>query len=185
MAAYAASASCCSPFMLVCPCLTRRSTSACHSRPAFPVETFHPRDSVDNGRAGVPPILFAPSSVSGPVALVMATARGVAPLGAITAAGADSLCEPAPPALLPVRHSPSRRRHRRRWWSLTPPFHPSPTGCSREAVTRGQVRSLLQLSSGSPLPGLTVSSSDLARNGLGVGRFLWDRCPSDGSLARP
>ena len=185
MAAYAASASFCSPFMLICPCLTRRSTSACHPRPAFPVETFHPRDSVDNGRAGVPPILFTPSSVSGPVALVMATARGVAPLGAITAAGADSLCEPAPPALLPVRHSPSRRRHRRRWWSLTPPFHPSPTDCSREAATRRQVRSLLQLSSGLPLPGLTVSSSDLARNGLGVGRFLWDRCPSDGSLARP
>ena len=96
-----------------------------------------------------------------------------------------SSAEPIPPALLPVRHSPSRRRHRRRWWSLTPPFHPSPAGCCRVATTSWQDSSLLQLSSGSPLPELPVSSSDLALSGLGVGRFLWGRRPSDGSLARP
>jgi hypothetical protein len=33
---------------------------------------------------------------------------------------------PGPLALLPGARSPSRRRHRRRWWALTPPFHPSP-----------------------------------------------------------
>ncbi len=56
---------------------------------------------------------------------------------------------PIPPALLPVRHSPSRRRHRRRWWSLTPPLHPLPW-----LVSLWLVRSLLQLSSG-PNPAWT------------------------------
>jgi hypothetical protein len=95
------------------------------------------------------------------------------------------LQQPTPPALLPVRHSPSRRRHRRRWWSLTPPFHPSPMGLTQRACACGLACSLLQLSSGSPLPGLTVSSSDLAREGLGVGKFLWEGSPSDGPLACP
>jgi hypothetical protein len=40
------------------------------------------------------------------------------------------------------------------------------------------VRSLLQLSSGVTLPGLTVSSSDLAPKGLGVGKFLWASSPA-------
>jgi hypothetical protein len=93
--------------------------------------------------------------------------------------------EPTPPALLPVRHSPSRRRHRRRWWSLTPPFQPSPSDATEGIGVSGLVCSLLQLSSGSPPPGLTVSSSDLTREGPGVGKFLWDLRPSDGPLACP
>lgn len=77
-----------------------------------------------------PRFCFQPSSISGP-SLVTTTARGVIPLSVITATGMslshrDPVRRPIPPALLPVRHSPSRRRHRRRWWSLTPPFHPLP-----------------------------------------------------------
>jgi len=48
------------------------------------------RNGVDGRQAGVPPILFRPSSVSGPLALVMAAARGITPLGALTAAGVDT-----------------------------------------------------------------------------------------------
>ena len=58
-------------------------------------------NKVDNEQAGVPPILFQPSSVSGPVALVMAAARGVTPLGALTAAGVDALVGTHPTCLAP------------------------------------------------------------------------------------
>lgn len=32
----------------------------------------------------------------------------------------------SPPALLPIGHSPSRRRLRQRWWAFTPPVRPCP-----------------------------------------------------------
>lgn len=43
----------------------------------------------------------------------------------ITATGPAHFCA-SPPALLPIGHSPSRRRLRRRWWALTPPVRPCP-----------------------------------------------------------
>jgi hypothetical protein len=132
--AYAARASCCSPVIFRLPLFSEESASACYPRPTFPVDTFHPRD--------VPAELHSRASRRTPDSVPTAICLRATGPGDDCRQGHDpswrrhcgrsESCEgPTPPALLPVRHSPSRRRHRRRWWSLTPPFHPSPWGCAR------------------------------------------------------
>ncbi len=79
------------------------------------------------GQAVVPPILFAS---------VIYLVAGATATPTLTCARVESLRQDLgaraarkhfdPPALLPVGHSPSRRCHQRRWWSLEPPFQPLP-----------------------------------------------------------
>jgi len=58
--------------------------------------------------------------------LVVTAARGVTPLSVTTATGANLPAHrrPAPPALLPVGHSPGQPHYCDCRWSLTPPLSP-------------------------------------------------------------
>ena len=129
VAAYAARASWFSPVILGLPLFSEGSTSACDPRPTFPVDAFHPHDVAVHlvERAS----RRTPDSVLTVICLRANDPgencrQGYDPSWRFHCGRSEFPREPTPPALLPVRHSPSRRRHRRRWWSLTPPFHPSP-----------------------------------------------------------
>jgi len=136
--------------LLGCPCLARgASRLAIPDQPSLSIP-FIPatcQRSFSGGQAGVPPILFRPSSVSGPVALVTTAARGMTPLGAITAAGVNPRKNPP--------HLPCSQSDIRLAAAVTDGagglLH-HPFTHHREAVPVAPacrlVRSLLQLSSG-------------------------------------
>lgn len=65
-----------------------------------------------------------------PILLLSVICLGISPVTpttvnrcGLTATGLLHCCS-SPPALLPIRHSPSRRHCFRRWWAFTPPFRP-------------------------------------------------------------
>ncbi len=80
----------------------------------------------------IPPILSATAAVPSSISVVATTWQRmvcrVLPDFACAAATRSHRCQQDPLALLPVARSPSRSHYCGRWWALTPPFHPSPTG---------------------------------------------------------
>lgn len=115
---------------------------------AFTRRALHGRFPLSQGRVGSYPRFCRASSRSQlrpeaiflrkPAAICLTPSYGVAASGL---PGVTRLCRhrcdetkwskqpPGPLALLPVARSPSRPRHRDRWWALTPPVRPLPGPC--------------------------------------------------------